>query len=738
MEPLAHSARPHLGVPTQSYAKHIDGVMSLVKRHAAAAGKYYTGGGNQLVETLRLAAVYHDLGKLDEANQAVLGGSDWQQPLPLNHVDAGVACLLGSVHRNGPAATLVHSHHKGLPDFPDEQVNAKSFLRDRQSMAGTKPLIQHTDEQLCRYLTLHQKALGQAKLVGLSSGPLGKNALLFRIALSCLVDADHSDTARHCGQELPVDAPPLRPSERLGLLDAYVRQLGQTERGERTGIRRAVYEACRNADVGPVMYACDSPVGTGKTTAVMAHLLQAAIAKGLRRVFVILPFTNIIDQSVDVYRKALVGPGEDGSEIVAAHHHRADFQTVEARQFTFLWRAPIVVTTAVQFFETLASNHPASLRKLHQLPGSAVFIDEAHAALPVHLWPQALLWLQELERSWGCHFVLGSGSLTRFWTLEEFSKPTIELPELVSPTVRETTMKSETRRLHFDIQQNPLGLRELLDWLPSLPGPRLLIFNTVQSAAVVADRLGNMVGRAHIEHLSTALCPSDRKRTLDTVKARLTDLDDSDWSLVATSCVEAGVDLSFRTGLRERCSLNSLLQTAGRVDRHGEYGDSVVWDFQLRHDALLTRHRVFETSARVLGELFTEDRIGPTWTTEAMRREIRQQGMKNLANELMVYERNLQFPQVADGFTVIDSNTLTVVVEQSLKDRLRRREKVSVDDIQKGSVQIWLDREIPYDLQPIDGFPELRFWNLLYDDFLGYMAGVLKLLDLRISGQSVV
>src|SRR5205807_3776546 len=133
--------------------------------------------------------------------------------------------------------------------------------------------------------------------------------------------------------------------------------------------------------------------------------------KKLRRVFVVLPYTNIINQSVDVYRRYLVLAGENPEEVVVAHHHKAVFQKVDTRHFTALWHAPVVVTTAVQFFETLADNHPSGLRKLHQLPGSAVFIDESHAALPVKLWPRAWDWLKQLTRDWGWHVVLGSGSL---------------------------------------------------------------------------------------------------------------------------------------------------------------------------------------------------------------------------------------------------------------------------------------------------------------------------------------
>ncbi len=134
------------------------------------------------------------------------------------------------------------------------------------------------------------------------------------------------------------------------------------------------------------MVACEGPVGIGKTTAVTAYLLRRAIATCARRLFAVAPFTAILSQTADTLRKSLVLENEHPDAVVAEHHHRADFDDMSSRDLATLWTAPIILTTAVQFFETLASNHPAALRKLHGLPGSVVFIDEAHAALPTTCW----------------------------------------------------------------------------------------------------------------------------------------------------------------------------------------------------------------------------------------------------------------------------------------------------------------------------------------------------------------
>jgi CRISPR-associated endonuclease/helicase Cas3 len=372
------------------------------------------------------------------------------------------------------------------------------------------------------------------------------------------------------------------------------------------------------------------------------------------------------------------------------------------------------------------------------LPGSAIFIDEANAALPAHLWPQGWRWLQELESQWGCHIVLGSGSLSRFWELEEFSNPPVLIPELINSTIRDAASNYEGHRVQYKSKPDVLSLEELITWVQSLEGPRLLIVNTVQSAAVIASEIAEKFGQGTVEHLSTALCPRDRKRTLERIKSRLDDEKDIDWILVATSCVEAGIDLSFKTGIRERCSLNSLIQIGGRVNRSGKHKNADVWDIRLRHDGLLRSHPAFDTSARVLGSLIDRDRLGPKYCTEAMQNEIRSAGMRRISKEIIIAEQNLQFPVVEEKFHVIDSDTVTAIIDEELIKQLEEKEKVDMNLIQAMSVQIWGYRKEELALRPISGFPGMYGWSLLYDSFLGYMAGVLQVEAFKIKGGSVV
>lgn len=734
---LAHSAKGDS--PSQSYQTHIRNVYEMAKGNAAKAGSF--SKYNALMkDSVAFAALYHDLGKLAPENQQVLKSSN-RGSLPLHHWDAGVAALQsgGLSLAENLAALFVYSHHIGLQSLPDENAKGKgNVFRDISLCQEGRSVKDIVDKALHDYLEAHKLALTELPEMEKSEWQgVVPTPLFMRMALSCLVDADHTDTARHYNNIIPEGEILLYPDKRLALLDKYVAGLPQkaSDDIERNKLRQAIYDSCRNASPSEKgIVTCDSPVGTGKTTAVIAHLLNVAKTQKMRRIFVVLPFTNIIDQSVDIYRN-LVLTGESPEKAVAAHHHKAEFEDLSSRVFSFLWNAPITVTTAVQFFETLASNHPASLRKLHQLPGSAIFIDEAHAALPAPLWAAAWKWIEELVEDWGCYVVLASGSLNRFWEFEEFSSPTvIDIPELVQDNVRKSALESESIRINYLKKDKPLNADEICEWIKKLQGPRLIILNTVHSAASVAKKLFESYDeRRLVEHLSTALAPIHRKVILERIKQRLRDPDDNNWTLVATSCVEAGIDFSFRTAAREFCSLVSTIQTAGRINRSGEYGESDLWNFQIVPGDSLKEHPSFATSARILKQLFDKDegKVAPEYCTEAMKREVRERNQLNAdSNPVVIDERNRDFPSVKDQFKVIPAKTVTAIIDREICERIERHEKVDFIELQQKSVSIYSNNINKFALRPLRGFNDLYAWMLDYDsDFLGYMAGVLKMGD---------
>lgn len=201
------------------------------------------------------------------------------------------------------------------------------------------------------------------------------------------------------------------------------------------------------------------------------------------------------------------------------------------------------------------------------------------------------------------------------------------------------------------------GRTGVVDFALSTPQTIDCQHRPIRSFVVPAKSLRSL-SRSVVKHLSTSLTPCDREISLSRIRQRLSDNSDSDWTLVATSCFEAGTDISFRTGVRERSSLSSLLQTSGRVDRSGEYGTADDWDIQLQQDCRLRKHPAFDDSSVVVGELFDEGMVSPQFCTEAMRREIRRKrGVKAAAASLIALEQGKKFAEVAKQFKVIDSNT---------------------------------------------------------------------------------
>jgi CRISPR-associated endonuclease/helicase Cas3 len=697
---------------------------------------FRVGGEGDLSRIVVDAATYHDIGKLDPDNQAGLqhgrNGS-----LPWDHIDAGVAYLMNSQAEG--AAWLVRAHHSpGLPCWAEHFAKNGRKLRGRRrgpDFALHDHQIQRTDGYLDKYLRLHNACVG-------SSNPEPAPAvhgLDMRLALSCLVDADHTDTAHFdTGRDIP-ESPGPRWKERFEKLKQYVHSLRPSGNAERDQNRSDFFEACLKSPITEPLVACEGPVGLGKTTAVTAYLLRVAMEQRpqLRRLFIVAPYTNVISQTVSRLRDALTLEGESPDEVIAEHHHRADFQNIDTRDLCVTWRAPVIVTTAVQFFETLASNEPSRLRKLHALPGSVVFLDEAHAALPTSLWRQNWYWLCQLADQWSCRFVFASGSLARFWEKEAVvGKAKRHLPELTPHELSVRVLGAEKRRISYKRLGRCSSVKHLVDAVSETPGPRLVILNTVQSAAVVARAI-QIQGNGAVVHLSTALSPRDREAVLKKVERHFK-CKYQDWTLVATSCVEAGVDLSFRVAFRERFSTASLIQVGGRVNRHGMFdaeGGGTVFDFLIESGEGIVAHPAAAQPAAELLRLFEDgafnaEVIEPAGlVTLAMDREMRNRrtGRPDL---LYQAEQTRDYPSVAEHGQVITANTRVVVVDPVLRARLEDRERVPFRDLLRGSVQIWATKIESLGLEPIPRRDDIFWFPHTYDPiFLGYMAGVLELKD---------
>jgi len=724
---LAHSSKE--GKPPQTYKSHVDGVVSKTLSNFEKITKFISKEKCETLEsTLTIAAYFHDLGKLDEKNQAVLCGNVQSAHLPIPHKDAGVKYSIENF-KNRNAAALIFSHHSpGLPNINE----VKAFEFPFRSTDETKR--KHTDEHLEEYINKHNKVIENSPQPPIEQKKF--SSFDFRISLSCLVDADYSDTAKN--NLIP---PPTRWKERIEKLDEFVNSLQEkhsrenSSQKQRSDLRQQMYNHCKNEIPNVNIVYCDSPVGTGKTTAVMAHLLNVAKRRELKHIIVVLPYTNIITQAVKVYRKALVLDGEKPEEIIAEHHHQADYEDGNMRELATTWNAPITVTTAVQFFESLASNLPSKLRKIHQLPGSAIFIDESHAALPTKLMPLAWKMIADLSKNWGCYFCLCSGTSIKYWKNTAFKEiANINVQPLLSEDLSNKLRIFEENRVQNNfIRSKPPELKsaeELINFIIEKEGPRLVVMNTVKSAAALAQKMKS--DGKDVLHLSTALAPCDREEILKKIYKRLENKDDVNWTLVATSCIECGVDFSFRNGFCELRSLQSCHQLSGRVGRNGEYQDAHLYCFSV-NDPIFSENRTFQISIEVFKKLIDGEKLIDKMITEAVtlgfEMECKEKGGLDL--ELCKSEKLLKFKEVAELFRVIDDDTYTVVADMKLINKIKSKNLISSIELVKGSVNMrksYIDR-LKLNSLEMYGYPELyELAEEQYDlNFLGYMKGLFNL-----------
>ena len=351
--------------------------------------------------------------------------------------------------------------------------------------------------------------------------------------------------------------------------------------------------------------------------------------------------------------------------------------------------------------------------------------------------------------------MLGSGSLPRFWELDEYKdliqanalKSIPEVQDLVTDlTLGDELKETEERRIRYRRRSedtDALDCHGVVNFVVhEKPWPRLLIVNTVQTAAVIAQTMRE--SGYDVVHLSTALAPAHRDLIVKSVKRRLQG-GIEDWTLVATSCVEAGMDFSFRVGFRERASTASLVQVGGRVSRGDEFEDAEVWDILLRDDRFRSNPSV-SISRQALDRfaLHELNQMHPAeLATSAMKREWTS-GAEERARQLIQFEESMEYPSVSTHCRVIDTDTRTVIIDESLAEAVRKGEKVSRHELMRYSVQIWADKikklalepAIPYDRSEDS---RLYVWQYDYDpDFLGYMKGVLKLDEFISAGGAVI
>ncbi len=540
-----------------------------------------------------LAGLWHDLGKYSDRFQDYLRscpGGDYHDAeiadgaLPPNglpgwktdHTSAGAQHAVSCVPILGHLlAYAIAGHHAGLLDAIADGACLNTRLKKRvepwqHGLAG----LQVGDRPALPSF-LHRALAKRGENPARSAFTF---AFFTRMLFSSLVDADFLDTERFMQPDQAESRPnwPVDTLERMGgALDRYVDALPADD-SPVNRVRRSVREAClQAARLDPGLFSLTVPTGGGKTLSSLAFALRHALEHGLERVIYVIPFTSIIEQNAAVFREVFRPLAEEGLvDPVLEHHSALDVgrETLASRLAAENWHAPLVVTTSVQFYESLFSHRTSRCRKLHNIARSVVILDEVQK-IPVDYLSPCLFALRELTENYGCSVVLCTATQPAVHRRQEFSIGLENVREIV-PDARDLYLA--LKRVHVK-HLGSLPDEDLMSRL--LEHDQVLcIVNTRRHAQLLFEGMGNAEG---LYHLSAAMCPEHRTQVLRKIVARLDK--GHPCRLISTQLVEAGVDLDFPVVYRSLAGLDSIAQAAGRCNRNGRLGRGSTLVFESEH-----------------------------------------------------------------------------------------------------------------------------------------------------------
>lgn len=641
----AHSTESPDKTTWQPLDKHLEGVARRAEEFAAT----FKAG-----EWGRFAGLLHDAGKATDAFQRRLEGSTQQA----DHSTFGARLAKDNAGRFSLLLSYaISGHHGGLPNGGTQEGELHYRLR-----CGKVPpdVVLMPDADIKKEL-LTPFRLNSAEHAGFSL------AFFTRMIFSCLVDADFLDTEAFCSPEKKAERPVADPDQipkLKAMLDSYLVELA--EKVEPTPvnlIRKEILAQCRaKADLPQQIFSLTVPTGGGKTLSSLAFALDHAVTHKLRRVIYAIPFTSIIEQNAKVFQDIL------GREQVLEHHcnyiEKNDSEGSGYNRRRGLaaenWNAPLVVTTNVQFFESLFSNKPSRCRKLHNIAGCVIVLDEAQV-IPTEYLEPCLAALRELVEHYGCSVVLCTATQP---ALDDISSLRMALPKIHEIITAPQLFYEKLRRT----QVRFTGALTDADLAGKLNAEKqvLCIVPTKPQARVLFEQLQREEG---VYHLSTNMYPAHRRRVMDEIRARLKS--GKICRVVSTTLVEAGVDLDFPVVYRAMAGLDSIAQAAGRCNREGrmnevgELGRVYVYEPE-KQPRMPWLKRCMSRAAETLRCLPDADPLG----LETMRRyfellyDVQELDKKGILPRLKQLTRDLYFPfrDIASEFRFIEDDTIGIVV----------------------------------------------------------------------------
>lgn len=657
---------------THTYIAHSvnsNGILQTMNEHCSGVGKIMRGFAldKSFADLYEFCGIIHDMGKYSDDFQRYIAGDN----IKTKHSIYGA--LYASENKHIELSLPVFGHHAGLPNSPEMRLQLKAeFTCEKEKYnCICKRWLSDIGNQFC--LPNNENFLGLSNVL--------MQELFVRMLYSSLVDADSLDTERHFDTEKfktrtspSFDAQLLlnRLQQTLDSLKANSENSGINQL--RNNVRKY---AESKASMSQGFFSLTLPTGLGKTICSINWALHhAQCHDNIKRIIIVLPFISIIDQTAEVLKNIF---DDDNCCYVLEHHSNVNYLENENEDkydskllATENWDYPIIVTTNVQFFESLFSNKRSSCRKLHNIQDSIIIFDEIQT-LPLGITEPTLTMLENLQQVCRCSMLFCTATQPDFESRDGFSgikhiESLVENPLLVFEQTRRVTY-------HPINDYKEIAISELSDMVAKNHQSSLVVFNTKKKARLFFEEMKDC-SQYRLFHLSTSMCPAHRKKVIKEIRNAL--LLGEYIVVSSTQLIEAGVDMDFPIVYRELAPLESIIQSAGRCNREGKMRDEngsekkgVVYLFSLTESGQPSRqYRSWSEFANLLykgneEKLYTHDFYSYYY------REL----ISNFANtdklSITNDRKKLLYQTVAEKYKIIDDKTQSIFIfnynEESLE-----------------------------------------------------------------------
>lgn len=522
-----------------------------------------------------VAGLFHDVGKYTHAFQEVLKGNS----IKIDHATPGAAALLFQYRLDGIASAIaVQGHHDGLQSGYFDSLKMALSMKESRNKLGKSYSTTSFNELISILLGEYQKLplrdFIKSGYAGLCEQGMNIPAMLYvRMLFSALVDADYLATEAHfegdeMGMKYRENAPALNPDVAIQKLVDYKDKLERCSKAstEINQLRKDLFDACYSAgEYSQGIFTLSAPTGAGKTLAMLGFALNHAKHKNKKRIIIVLPFLNIIEQTARVYKEILCDGGNP--DYILEDHSLRNFDDGErTRLFSENWDSPLIITTTVKFFEALFSNRPTECRKLHNIANSIVIFDEAQT-MPAGLTIATLNTLAALSSRFGSTIVFSTATQPAYESLSQYFSENAEMgwcPKEIVP--KDLKLFKRSKRVKPIWHKQAMTFNQVAKQIAEA-NQVLAIVNLRRHAQELYNKVLELCDNTYSYHLSTYMCPAHRLDVLNQVKEQLAK--GSPCRLISTQCVEAGVDLDFPVVWRAMAPFEAVIQAAGRCNRNG-------------------------------------------------------------------------------------------------------------------------------------------------------------------------